>query len=190
VTVSDPTAVTTLHLMSQTVRPELVGTHRFTSRLFSNDWILTKEGGDPVARIHRVPSLHVSRVTFPDGGVLELRPSGWGSVVAEGEGDVEAARIDRESWWGRRWRVSGKGFEYELTSDHLPRRWTLRVGGHPVARLAGTVWSYNRVTVVPDFALPVHAVLLCWHVLARPWEAAATPRVLVPQPTSPASSAS
>jgi hypothetical protein len=163
--------------MTQTVRPELVGTHRFRSRLFSNDWTLSSDTGETVARIRRIPSIHVSRVTFPDGGRLELRPSGWGSVVAEG--DVEAARIDRESWWGRVWRVSGKGFEYELTSDHLPRKWTLRVGGHPVARIAGTMWSYNRVTVVPDFALPVHAVLLAWHVLARPWEAAATPRVLV-----------
>jgi hypothetical protein len=77
-----------------------------------------------------------------------------------------------------------------LTSDPIPRRWTMRVGGHPVAQIAGTMWSYNKVTVVPVFALPVHAVLLSWHVLARPWEAAATPRVLLPQRTRPASSES
>jgi hypothetical protein len=164
--------------MSQTLRPELVGTHHFHSRLFSNDWLLVRDD-EVVARVRRIPSLHVSRVAFPDGGRLELRPAGWGTVIAEG--DAEDARIDRESWWGRLWRVSGKGFSYELTSDHLPRRWTLRVGGHPVARIAGTLWSYNRMTIQPDFAVPVHAVLLSWHVLARPWEAAATPRVLVPQ---------
>lgn len=173
--------------MSQTTRPQLVGTHRFHSRLFSNFWILARDD-EVVARVRRIPSIHVSHVTFPDGGKLELVPAGWGSVIAEG--DAEEARIDRESWWGRAWRVSGKGFSYDLTSDHLPRRWTLRVGGHPVARLAGTLWSYNRLVVQPDFALPVHAVLLSWHVLARPWEAAATPRVLVPQRTPPAASES
>jgi hypothetical protein len=169
--------------MSQTTRPQLIGTHHFHSRLFSNFWILVRDD-EVVARIRRIPSIHVSRVTFPDGGKLELVPAGWGAVVAEG--DAEEARIDRESWWGRSWRVSGKGFSYDLTSDHLPRRWTLRVGGHPVARLAGTMWSYNRLVVEPDFSLPVHAVLLSWHVLARPWEAAAAPRVLVPQRGEPA----
>jgi hypothetical protein len=165
--------------MTQTVRPELVGPHTFRSGLFSNDWMLFDRDGKEVVRVRRIPSRHTSHVTFPDGETLELRPEGWGTVVAVG--DQEGAHIERESWWGGRWGVSGKGFDYELTSDHLPRRWTLRVGGHPVARFAGTLWSYNRVAIEPDFALPVHAVLLSWHVLARPWEATAAPRVLVPR---------
>ena len=165
--------------MTQTVRPELVGPHRFRSGLFSNNWRLYDRDGVEVARARRMPSRHISQVRFADGGTLELRPEGWGTVLAVG--DQEGARIDRESWWGGHWRVSGKGFEYQLTSDPLPRRWTLRVGGHPVARFAGTLWSYNRVAVEPDFALPVHAVLLSWHVLARPWEAMAAPRVLIPR---------
>ena len=165
--------------MTQTVRPGLVGTHMFHSRLFSNDWVLQDAAGTTIARIRRLPSIHVSNVVLADHGRLQLKPEGWGRVVAFG--DQEAAQIERESWWGGRWRVSGKGFEYLMTSDHRPRRWTLRIGDHPMARLAGTSLSYNRVTLDTDFAVPIHAALLCWHVLARPWEAAATPKVLVPR---------
>lgn len=163
--------------MSQTVRPELVGRHTFSSPMFSNIWTLSGPHGE-VAQVRRFPSVHVSVVTFTDGEQLQLQPEGWGTVVAEG--DYEDARIYRETWWGGTWVVSGKGFEYELTSDHLPRKWTLRIGGHPVGRISGSLLSYNHIDVEADFALPVHAVLLSWHVLARPWEATATPRTLIP----------
>lgn len=158
-------------------RSALVGDHRFVSRFMSNDWELVGPDG-VVARMRRVPSTHTSLVWLPDGRKLELEPAGWGTVLATG--DPEKAKIERQSWWGRRWEITGATFGYELTSDPLPRRWTLRIGGHPVGRLAGTAWSYNRLEVHTDVAVPVHAVILSWHVLARPWEAAAAPRVLKP----------
>ncbi len=68
-----------------------------------------------------------------------------------------------------------------MTSDILPRRWTLRVGNEPVGRFAGTPFSYNRLRVHTDVAVPVLPLALAWHVLARPWEAAAAPGSLVPQ---------
>lgn len=166
-------------------RSALVGEHRFVSRIFSNDWELVGDG-EVIARLRRIPSTHTSLVWLSDGRRLELEPAGWGTVVATG--DSEMARIERQSWWGRRWDVTGTGFGYELISEPLPRRWTLRIGGHPVGHLAGTMWSYNRVDVHTDVAVPIHAVILSWHVIARPWEAAAAPRVLrpmaAPKPTT------
>lgn len=158
-------------------RSALVGEYRFVSGLFSNDWELVGEN-ETIARMRRIASTHTSLVWLADGRRLELEPAGWGTVLAKG--DAENARITRQSWWGRRWEVTGTSFGYELTSDPTPRRWTIRVGGHPVGRLAGTLWSYNRLDVQTDVAVPVHAVILAWHVIARPWEAAAAPRALRP----------
>ena len=163
--------------VNRAFRSALVGDHRFESQLFSNDWQLVGPEG-VVARLRRIPSTHTSLAALADGRRLEIEPAGWGTVVAHG--DAQKARIERQSWWGRRWEVTGVGFGYELTSDPLPRRWSLRIGGHPVGRLAGTVWSYNRLEVHTDVAVPVHALILAWHVIARPWEAAAAPRSLRP----------
>jgi hypothetical protein len=159
-------------------RTTVTGDIRFKSRPFSNVWLMTGYDG-VIARLRRIPSTHTSLATLSDGTKLELHPEGWGTVVAAG--DNQGAKIVRESWWGRRWAVTGTGFSYDLTSDPMPRRWTLRIGGHPVARVAGTMWSYNRIIVQADVAVPIHALILSWHVLARPWEAAAAPRSLRPQ---------
>ena len=40
--------------------------------------------------------------------------------------------------------------------------------------------SNNRLRVPTDLAVPTVVLALAWHVLARPWEAAAAPRALVP----------
>jgi hypothetical protein len=88
--------------------------------------------------------------------------------------------VERRSWWGRRWDLFGPSFACALTSDPLPRRWSLRYGNEPVGRLAGTLFSYNRLTVHTDVAVPTVSLALAWHVLARPWEAAAAPGALVP----------
>lgn len=160
----------------------MTGEVRFKSRLFSNVWVMTSADG-VLARLRRIPSTHTSLVTLADGTALEVEPEGWGTVVIAG--DTQSARIVRESWWGRRWSVTGLGFAYDLTSDPMPRRWSLRIGGHPVAHLAGTPWSYNRMMVHADVGIPVHALILSWHVLCRPWEAAAAPRTLRPQQPPP-----
>lgn len=163
--------------------PVVVGECRFDSALLSNRWSLLQAGTE-LAQLRRDPTRHTSSGTLTDGTVLELIPAGWGTVELTAD-DTALARIDRRSWWGRSWDISGTGFGCELTSDPMPRRWTFRIGGEPIGRLAGTPWSYNRLTVHTDVSVPVHAIVLAWHVLARPWEAAAAPRSLIPDRTSP-----
>jgi hypothetical protein len=65
-------------------------------------------------------------------------------------------------------------------SDPRPRRWSIQVGGSKTADIKGSLVSYNRVDVRASIGLPLSALLLAWHVIARPWEAAAEPRGLVP----------
>ena len=156
------------------------GECRFTSTPFSNRWALSC-GGEVLAEMRRVPRLHVSEVRLADGIRLRLEPAGWGTVVAL-DGDKEMGRIVRRSWWGRRWELESPTFGYALTSDPLPRRWRLRAGDHEIGRFAGGMLSYNRLTVTIDVAVQVIPLVLAWHVLARPWEAAAAPASLVARP--------
>lgn len=135
-----------------------------------------------MAELRRDPSRHTSSGRFADGTPFSLTPSGWGTVLMESD-VLQLGRIDRRSWWGRRWEIGGTGFACELTSDPAPRHWTLRIGGEPIGQLSGTLWSYNRLAVHTNISVPVHALVLAWHVLARPWEAAAAPRALVPDAT-------
>jgi len=158
--------------------PMAYGACRFDSALFSNRWQLT-QGKEVLAELQRVPSRHVSLLHLPGRVLVELRPSGWGTVVAY-QGDAEVARVMRRSWWGRRWDLTGPGFACTLTSDPMPRRWSLRFGAERVAQLSGGLLSYNRLTVHTHVAVPVVSLALAWHVLARPWEAAAAPGALVP----------
>jgi hypothetical protein len=158
--------------------PVVFGACRFESALLSNRWRLV-QGRQVLAELQRVPSRHVSLLRLPDRTLVELRPHGWGTVVAC-RGDEELGRVVRRSWWGRRWDLSGPGFACALTSDPMPRRWSLRYGNEPVGRLAGGVLTYNRLNVHTDIAVPVASLALAWHVLARPWEAAAAPGALVP----------
>jgi hypothetical protein len=160
------------------IPPSIVGSCRFDSRTFSNRWTLHRDG-QVIAELRRDPTRHTSSGMFADGTSFVLVPNGWGTVEILVEGSP-IGRIDRRSWWGRRWEIGGSGFGCDLTSDPLPRRWTFRLGGEPIARLAGGLISYNRLDVVTHMTLPAHAVILAWHVLARPWEAAAAPRSLVP----------
>ena len=151
----------------------------FTSVPFSNRWELTSRG-ERLAVLRRLPRQHVSEVELADGRSIVLQPDGWGTVVAV-EGDKEWGRIVRRSWWGRRWDLESPTFGYSLTSDLLPRRWTIRVGNEPVGRLTGGLLSYNRLEVEADVAIQALPLVMSWHVLARPWEAAASPGSLVPR---------
>jgi len=158
--------------------PMVYGTCRFESALMSNRWRLLK-GKEVLAELQRVPSRHISILTLPGQPPIELAPHGWGTVVAR-QGGRELGRVVRQTWWGRRWALSGPGFACELTSDPVPRRWSLRFGAEPVARLSGGLFSYNRLKVNTHVAVPIASLALAWHVLARPWEAAAAPGALVP----------
>ena len=158
--------------------PTVVGNCRFESTMMSNHWRLLQDRR-VLAELQRVPSRHVSLLRYAGSEEIELRPAGWGTVVAM-HGSTELGRVVRRSWWGRRWHLSGPGFACDLTSDPRPRRWSLRFGTEPVGHLAGAAFSYNRLRVHTDLAVPVVSLALAWHVLARPWEAAASPGALVP----------
>lgn len=159
--------------------PMLLGRVAFESGFMSDEWRLVSSQGR-VGVFRRFPSLHMSR-GLVGGAHVEIRPQGWGTVVYTEDGR-ELGRIVRRSWLGRRWDLYGHGFGCELVSEPLPRHWTLRIGGHPIAQIAGTALSYNRLRISADVSVPAWALALVWHVVVRPWEQAAEPRTLRPVP--------
>ncbi len=161
------------------------GTAEFRSPLFSDVWTLQR-GNALLATARRYPRQHLSRVALPDGTLWVLQPERWGVVQAV-EDEVPFARATRTNWSGRRWEVGGVGFAYELrTRSFFLRRWSLELGNEPVVHLRGRLLSYNRLRVDAALPVPLVAVLLSWHVIARSWEAAASSPVLLqtgqPQP--------
>jgi hypothetical protein len=159
--------------------PTITGEATLTSPWFSNRWTLHHHD-HVLAEVKRIARTYVSVVDMGEHGRLTLEPSGRGMVHALDQDDKEIGRITRQSWLGRRWELDGMGFTYELISDPRPRRWHLAVANAPVTYLAGSMFSYNHVRVHSPMTVPVPAVLLAWHVIARPWEAANEPRHLVP----------
>ena len=149
---------------------------------FSSQWRMA-QGDRELARIRRLGRLYVSDVQLADGSEWLIEPAGPGIVRAVESPGVEIGRVERRSWIGRRWDLSSQQFAYELISDPTPRRWFISIGGAPVAQIRGSLVSYNTVTVSTSIGVPLVAVLLTWHVIARPWEAAAEPRGLVPSRT-------
>lgn len=147
---------------------------------FSNRWSIFNNGVE-IARLRRLPRLHISAAQFPDGTEWTIEPDGFAVVKAVDAHGVEVARITRRSWWGRRWDITGPGFAYELVSHPIPRRWNIGVGGSPLAEIRGSLISYNTVTIDAPLTIPTAVGVLAWHVIARPWEAAAAPRGLVPR---------
>lgn len=63
-----------------------------------------------------------------------------------------------------------------------PRSWRFDIGGSAIAELSGSLVSHNRVDGNAMLALPSPALMLAWHVVARPSEAAAAPSGLIPAP--------
>lgn len=159
--------------------PLLLGTTRLVSPIASNVWRVENQGR-VVAVARRHPRLHTSTVETEGGGAYRLTPLEASVVAALDPDGTELGRITRRSWWGRSWDITSQQFAYELISHPRPRRWMFAVGGSPVAELSGSLFSYNRVIVETNLGVPLPAVLLAWHVIARPWEAAAEPGGLVP----------
>ena len=160
----------------------VTGDLELTSPWFSNEWWLVQQGED-LAQIRRHGRLYVSDIHLADGTEWLLEPFGPGIVRAVERDGSEFARVVRRSWMGRRWDLTSKQFGYELVSDPRPRRWFISLGGAPAAEISGSLISYNAVDVTASIGVPLVAVLLAWHVIARPWEAAAEPRGLVPSRT-------
>jgi len=159
--------------------PNLTGEATLVSTLFSSRWQLVQHGR-VVADLRRFGRVYVSTADLGPAGRLVIEPAGHGTVRAVSEDGTEIARIVRTSWLGRRFEISGLGYGYELVSHPRPRRWRIEIAHAPVAELAGSLVSYNHVKVTSSLAVPVPVILLAWHVVARPWEAAAEPRYLIP----------
>ncbi len=157
----------------------LHGASLMQSPWFSNRWRLFSEGSH-IADLERHPRLHTSTAAFEDGTEWALEPHGWGVVRIVDRQGTELARVTRRSWVGRRWELGSPSWAYDLVSVVRPRHWAIEVGGTPIAGLRGSLISYNEVHIDCMLALPVGAAMLAWHVVARPWEAAAAPRALVP----------
>ncbi len=159
--------------------PTISGDARLHSHWLSNEWALI-QNDQVIAQIRRIGRLSVSVVDLGTHGSLVLEPAGPGVVHAVDGHEEEVARITRRSWWGRRWDITGIGFNFELVSDPRPRRWHIMIANAPLGTLTGSLLSYNRVHLHSAMGIPIPAVLLAWQVIARPWEAANEPRGLVP----------
>lgn len=109
-----------------------------------------------------------------------LDPHGTGVVRALDDDGNEFARVVRRSWFGRRWDLVSQHWNFELASHPRPRAWAIEIGGAPAAEIRGSLVSYNAVDVNAMIGVPLAAVLLSWHVIARPWEAVAEPSGLRP----------
>jgi hypothetical protein len=166
-------------MIERGVHSVLHGSGEQVSSWMSSQWRLL-QGNEETARLRRFGRMHVSTVTLRDGTRLLIEPYEHSVVRALDENRREVGRVTRRSWLGRRWDITATTFSYELVSHPRPRRWQLRLGQTPVADIRGSLISYNRVRVESFLAIPVVAVVLAWHVIARPWEAAAAPRSLVP----------
>ncbi len=164
---------------------QILGHAELRSLPISPEWTLTVDGAE-IAKMRRFPRQRLSSVRMSDGSVWTVLPSGWG-VVRAMEEDEEIARITRRSWFGRRWDIETIGFAVELVSRPAPRRWSMTVGGQPIAEIAGSLLSYNRIDFDAMLNVPVVAVVLAWQVIARPWEQAAHPLALVPAQVRPPS---
>lgn len=164
----------------------LYGRAELASPFMSSRWRVY--GNDEeLATLRRLGRLHISRIFLPNGDEAVLAPDERSSVVALDSTGNELARITRTSWFGRRWEITSQRWAYELISDPRPRRWQIAVGGTSVAQITGSLVSYNRVTIEAPLGVPLLVVALAWHVIARPWEAAAAPATLLA--TTPAEEA-
>ena len=173
--------------MDHSIREMVYGRVQLRSPWFSNRWRLVRDGAE-VCRLQRLGRIYTSVVTMPNGARWVLDPHGNGVVRALDSEGLEFARVVRRSWLGRRWDLLSPGWNFELASRPRPRSWAIEIGGAPAAEIHGSLVSYNRVDVNAMIGVPLAAVLLSWHVIARPWEAIAEPAGLraVPRPVEAA----
>ena len=149
------------------------GTGEMRSPLFSRAWELRKDGG-LVAVGRRFVWRRTSEIELNDGRHWLISPAEWG-VVELRERDELLARAERENWLGRAWELTGESFGYELVAQSMAlRKWSIELGGGPVARLDGGVASFNRLRIEANLPVPLEAVMLSWHIIVRAWEAAAS----------------
>jgi hypothetical protein len=143
------------------------------SPLFSRAWELRQNAG-LVAVGRRHVWKRTSEVELNDGRHWLISPSGWGTVELTERSEV-LANAERQTWLGRVWDLTGESFGYELRARSMAlRRWSIELGGGPIAHLDGGVASFNRLQIEANLPVPLEAVMLSWHIIVRAWEAAAS----------------
>ena len=149
------------------------GSGEMRSAFLSRDWELRKDGG-LIAVGRRQVWRRTSEVELTDGRQWLISPAGWGTVELT-ERDNVLARGQRLNWVGRAWDLSGESFAYELRAQSMAlRKWTIELGGGPVAHLHGGIASFNRLRIETNLPVPLEAIMLSWHIIVRAWEAAAS----------------
>jgi len=149
------------------------GTGDMRSTLFSRAWELRKDGALIAVASRRVWR-RTSEIELSDGRQWLISPSGWGIVELTARDEV-LAKAERANWLGRAWDLTGESFGYDLRAQSMAlRKWTIELGGGPVARLDGGVASFNRLRIEANLPVPLEAVMLSWHIIVRAWEAAAS----------------
>ncbi len=166
--------------MDRSTREMLYGRAQLRSPWFSNRWRFIRDG-ETVLRLQRIGRIYTTIVDRGDARWI-LDPHGTGVVRALDGNGHEFGRVVRRSWLGRRWDLVSQSWNYELASHPRPRAWAIEIGGAAAAEIRGSLVSYNRVDVNAMIGVPLVAVLLAWHVIARPWEAIAEPSGLLPVP--------
>lgn len=173
--------------MDHGIREMIYGKVQLRSHWFSNRWQV-EQNGTVLCNLHRLGRIYTTVVSRPDGRWI-LDPHGNGVVRALDSEGKEFGRAVRRSWFGRRWDLVSQAWNYDLVSHHRPRAWAIEIGGAPAVEIRGSLVSYNRVDVNAMIGVPLAAVLLGWHVIARPWEALAEPSGLLPMPRTDAEAA-
>ena len=160
--------------MDRSTRQMVYGKVELRSPWFSNRWRVLKDGAE-ICRLTRFGRIYTSVVRQPDGTRWVLDPHGNGVVRALDADGNEFARVVRRSWFGRRWDLLSPAWNFKLVSHRRPRAWSIDIGGATAVEIRGSLISYNKVDVNAMIGVPLAAVLLGWHVIARPWEAIAEP---------------
>ena len=169
--------------MDRSIREMVYGHVQLRSPWFSSQWRVLRDGAE-IVRLQRLGRIYSTIVSLPGGSQWLFDPHGNGVVRALDNEGKEFARVVRRSWIGRRWDLLSQGWNYELVSHRRPRAWAIEIGGAAAAEIRGSLISYNRVDINAMIGVPLAAVLLGWHVIARPWEAIAEPSGLLPVPRS------
>ncbi len=157
----------------------MVGDAMLQSPFMSNRWELVQDGST-LASLRRFGRIYSSAADLGEDGHILIEPCGDGTVHAVDASDDEIARIERQSWLGRMWEITSPEYTAYLISDRRPRKWHIGYANAPVAVITGSALSYNHVHIRTGLAVPIPTLLMAWHVIARPWEAAAEPRGLIP----------
>jgi hypothetical protein len=149
------------------------GSGEMRSTFFSRNWELRRDEG-LLAVGHRHVWRRTSEIELNDGRHWLISPTGWGEIELT-ERDEVLARGERLNWIGRKWELTGESFGYELRANSMAlRKWSIELGGGPVAQLNGGVASFNRLRIEANLPVPLEAVMLSWHIIVRAWEAAAS----------------